>query len=186
MKLKTLYEKLYTKIFSVKFFRMFLKIPGVEKLLEYEVISYLFFGVLTTVVNFVTTALCNRLAGDGYSTLVLFNIGGFAFRWTYAVQAIAWIVSVLFAFITNKLFVFESRAGGAKEIFKELASFFGARVISFLIFEEMLFAVEEKLLTAVISPSAAFWTAKITSGILVIVFNYIASKLVIFKKKNGE
>ena len=42
MKLKILYEKLYEKIFSVSFFRMFLKIPGVEKLLEYEMISYLY------------------------------------------------------------------------------------------------------------------------------------------------
>ena len=73
MKLKEWYEKLYDKVFSIGFFRAFLKIPGLKKLLEYEMISYLFFGVMTTVVNFIVTAFCNWLAGDGYSEKILFN-----------------------------------------------------------------------------------------------------------------
>ena len=186
MKLKALYEKLYDKIFSVKFFRMFLKLPGVEKLLEYEMISYLFFGVMTTVVNFVTTALCNALAGEGYAEKILFRPFGFDFRWTYAVQAIAWIVSVLFSFVANKYWVFDSRSGKASVVGKELASFVGSRIISFLLFEELLFGVMEKLLSGALSASAAFWTAKLASGVIVIVFNYVASKLVIFKKKEGK
>ena len=101
-------------------------------------------------------------------------------------QAIAWIVSVLFSFVANKYWVFDSRSGKASVVGKELLSFIGSRIISFLLFEELLFGVMEKLLSGVISPSAAFWTAKIVSGIIVIVFNYVASKLVIFKKKEEK
>jgi putative flippase GtrA len=158
----------------------------VEKLLEYEMVSYLFFGLMTTVVNFAVTGVCNALAGEGYAEKILFRPFGFDFKWTYAVQAIAWIISVLFAFVTNKLFVFESRSGKASVVGKELLSFIGSRIISFLLFEELLFGVMEKLLSGVLSASAAFWTAKIVSGIIVIIFNYVASKLVIFKKKDKK
>lgn len=183
MKLKDLYEKLYDKVFSVGFFRMFLKIPGVEPLLRYETVSYLFFGVMTTVVNFIATGVCVRLLGEGYSERILCRPFGFAFRWTYAVQAIAWICSVLFAFVTNKCFVFESRSWKMPRVLRELVSFVGSRLLSFLLFEELLFGLIEKLLEKPLSSNAAFWAAKISAGILVIVFNYVTSKLVIFKKK---
>ena len=183
MKLKEWYEKLYDKIFSVRFFRAFLKIPGLEKLLQYEIISYLFFGLMTTVVNFVATAVCNRLAGENYAEKVLFTVFGVAFKWTYAVQAIAWVVSVLFSYVVTKFFVFDSRSRKFAVVLRELTEFIGSRVISFLLFEELLFAVLEKLLDRALSANAAFWIAKCASGLLVIVFNYVASKLVIFKKK---
>ena len=183
MKLKELYEKLYDKIFSIKFFQAFLKIPGLEKLLQYEMVSYLFFGVMTTLVNFAATAVCNLLAGEGYAEKILFSVSGFDFKWTYAVQAIAWTVSVLFSFVANKYWVFDSRSGKSSVVLKELASFIGSRIISFLLFEELLFGVMEKLLTGPLSPNAAFWVAKVASGIIVIIFNYVASKLVIFRKK---
>lgn len=184
MKLKEWYEKLYDKIFSIDFFKAFLKIPGLEKLLQYEVISYLFFGLLTTVVNFTVSFLCNKAGGENYGERVLFRVGAFNFRWTYMVQTVAWIASVLFAFVTNKLFVFESKSKKAKDVFRELTSFFGARIVSFLVFELLLYAVAEEVLRHFVSPNAAYWLAKtIFSGILVIVFNYVASKLVIFRKK---
>lgn len=184
MKLKEIYEKFYTKVFSVPFFKAFLRIPGLEKLLQYEVISYLFFGLLTTVVNFIVYGLMGKLGGADYETRVLFGIGAFDFKYIYAANAVAWFFSVLFAFITNKLFVFESRSFAPKVAVKEIVSFFGARVISFLIFEELLFGVITALLHNV---KAASWIAKAVTGILVIVFNYVASKLVIFRrKKDGE
>ena len=186
MKLRELYEKLYDKVFSIGFFKAFLKIPGLEKLLQYEMISYLFFGVMTTLVNFAATWVCNALAGENYSELVLFHVGDFAFKWVYAVQAIAWVVSVLFSFFANKVLVFESRSREPAVVLKEITSFFGSRIISFLLFEELLFGVMEKLLSHAVSANAAFWIAKIASGIIVIVFNYVASKLVIFKKKEEQ
>lgn len=186
MKLKEWYEKFYDKVFSIGFFKAFLKIPGLKKLLEYEMISYLFFGVMTTVVNFAVTGLCNALAGEDYAEKILFNAFGFDFRWTYAVQAIAWIVSALFSYVVTKFFVFDSRSRKFSVVLRELTEFIGSRIISFLLFEELLFGVMENLLDRIISANAAFWIAKCASGILVIVFNYVASKLVIFRKQKEE
>ena len=183
MKLKSVYENIYAKVFSVPFFKKLLKIPGLEKLLQYEVMSYLVFGVLTTVVNFIVYGVMGKLGGADYETRELFRLGGFAFKYIYAANAVAWIFSVLFSFITNKLFVFESRSFAPSVAVKEIISFFGARIVSFLVFEELLFGVAAALLKNV---SGGTWIAKIVTGVLVIVFNYVASKLVIFKKKNGE
>lgn len=183
MKLKKIYEKIYSAVFSLPLLRRLIKIPLIEKLFQYEVISYLFFGVLTTVVNFAVYGIANAIAGEGYETAVLFEIAGVSFKWIYLANAIAWIAAVLFAYITNKLFVFESRGKSAKTVTRELISFFGARIISFLLFEELLFA----LLTGGLKINS--WLAKIAASILTVIFNYIASKLVIFKnreKQDGE
>lgn len=183
MKLKELYEKLYEKVFSVSFFKAFLKIPGLEKLLQYEIISYLFFGVMTTVVNFVVFGVMGKLGGADYEAKVLFGIGSFDFKYIYFANAVAWFFAVLFSFITNKLFVFESRSFAPSVAVREIISFFGARIVSFLVFEELLFGIVAALLKNV---SGGTWIAKIVTGVLVIVFNYVASKLVIFRKKGGE
>lgn len=189
MKLKVFYENLYNKIFSVKFFRMFLKIPGLEKLLQYETMSYLVFGFLTTVLNLVLfwgeNKLVDALIKDPavtYETLVLFRIGAFGFKWIYLANAIAWIFSVLFSFFTNKLFVFESPSFAAKVVWRELGTFVGSRIISFLLFEELLFGLLEALFSKM-HLAGAIWIAKILVAVLVVVFNYVASKLVIFRKK---
>ena len=177
MKLKELYLKLYNAVFSVPFFKAFLKIPFVEKLLQYEIVSYLVFGVLTTVVNFVVYGLSNLLAGENYETKVLFSVGTFEFLWIYVSQAFAWVAAVIFAYITNKLFVFESTSWKAQVVIKEVVSFFSARILSFILFEELLFI----LLAGVLSING--WIAKIIISVLVIVFNFVASKLVIFRNK---
>lgn len=183
MKLKVSYEKLCNKIFSVPFFKKLLKIPGVEKLLQYEVMSYLIFGVLTTVVNFVVFGTANRLAGKNYESLVLFAIGSFPFKWLYVSNAIAWVCAVTFAYVTNRLFVFESTASGAKAIAKELLSFFGARIISLLLFDELLYAL---LLGIFEKINGGVWIDKILVAVLTVVFNYIAGKFVIFKKRGSD
>lgn len=180
MKLKELYEKLYGKIFSVKPFSLILRIPMAEKLLQYEIVSYLVFGVLTTVVNFVTYMVMGIFAGENYEAKVLFSIGKLDVQLILLMNAVAWIVSVLFAFITNKLFVFESSSWKGSVFFSELFSFIGARVISFLIFEELIFA----LLVNALSIKDIF--AKLIISVFVVIFNYVASKLVIFRKKDDE
>jgi len=58
-------KKLYEKIFSIKFFKMFLDIPVIGKLLSYEMLTYLFFGVMTTVVNLVVFFACDKILGNG-------------------------------------------------------------------------------------------------------------------------
>ncbi len=176
MKLKELYEALYQKVFSVPFFKKILeKLPFLEKVLQYEIISYLVFGVLTTVVNLLAYWLINLTQGPDYDKKVLFTVAGIDFRWIYLANAVAWVVAVLFSFITNKLFVFESRAKDAKTVLWELFSFFGARIVSFLLFEELLFGVLAHFMND--------WLSKILVAVFVIVFNYVMSKLVIFRKK---
>ena len=93
----------------------------------------------------------------------------------YISNIIAWILSVLFAYITNKLFVFESKNKSKTENLKEMVSFFGFRVLS-LVFDMgcMFLLVDILRIGELIS--------KVLSNILVIILNYIFSKLFIFKK----
>lgn len=178
MKLKIFYEKIYDKIFSVPIFKKLLKIPGVEKLLSYEIISYLVFGVLTTVVNFTVYMAVGALVGDGYEEKILFSVGSFDIGWVLLINAIAWVAAVLFSFVTNKLFVFESTSWKGKTVLKEITAFFGARILSFLIFEELIFALLINIL------GIHHLISKLAVSVFVIIFNYVASKLVIFRKKS--
>ncbi len=192
MKLKTLYESLRDKIFSVRFFRFFLKIPGVKKLLEYETVSYLFFGFSTFIVSLFSYWAINKLASTffmppetTYDTWVLFTVGKLNFKWIYIAKALQWILAVAFAFITNKLFVFESRSFAANVFWRELGTFVSARILSFILFEELLFAALELQFRS-FGWKAPDWKANITTAVLVVVFNYVASKLLIFRKKKPE
>ena len=178
MKLKSLYEK----VFSLSFFKKLLDVPVLGKLLSYEILSYLFFGVLTTVVNFVVYGLMNALLrlivpGVDTETHILFTLGRLEFKWIYLANGVAWFLAALFAFIVNKVFVFEAKEKDSKTLAKELASFFGARVLSLILFEELLFAGLSFFMNS--------WIAKIISSVANVVFNYVASKFVIFRKK-GE
>ena len=121
----------------------------------YEVLSYLFFGGCTTLVNILT-----------FWVLRLLKIG------VYASNIVAWIVSVLFAFITNKLFVFESKGNAIKEGI----SFFAFRLLS-LVFDMGIMY----LLIDVFKWNDLL--SKILTNIFVIIINYIFSKLFIFKKR---
>ncbi len=123
-----------------------------------EVLLYLLFGGLTTIVNILTFYIFRKLNVELYIS----NI-------------IAWIISVLFAFITNKLFVFESKNKTKKENIKEITSFFGFRLLS-LVFDmgSMFLLINILKINDLLS--------KIFANILVIILNYIFSKLFIFKK----
>lgn len=127
--------------------------------LNKEVINYLIFGVLTTLVNIITFWLFEDLLAFDYKLAT----------------TIAWVTSVIFAFITNKLFVFESKSTSVLVLLKELASFLFFRILSYFldIFSMILF-IEYLYFNSII--------AKILANILVVIFNYIASKLIIFKK----
>ena len=116
-----------------------------------SILMYLFFGICTTVINIVTYWMF-------YISLDFPNVLSTIF---------SWIISVLFAYITNKLWVFESRSFGKKVLLREIATFFGARFISGIIDLAIMFF-----------PAMV---VKIISNVFVVIFNYIASKLVIFK-----
>ena len=125
-----------------------------------EVINYLIFGALCTVVNFVTYYLFAKI----FSVEEVTSSG------------LSWFFAVLFAYITNKLFVFESKTNTKKEFVKEITSFFLARILSGILCDVGTFA----LMVKVFKINDIF--SKIVTQVMVIVVNYIFSKLFIFKK----
>lgn len=134
------------------------KLSGMIKKYK-EQLTYVIFGVLTTAINIVVyTVSYNRL---GISNVVS-NI-------------IAWILSVLFAYVTNKIWVFESKSTEAKVLIREMLSFFGCRLATgALDIAIMYVAVDRMALDSTLM--------KCASNVLVIIANYIFSKLIIFKK----
>lgn len=145
--------------------------PLFEKCLELfkkykETILYLVFGGLTTLINIVAFWALNKLLAlsmDKDTALMVSN-------------AIAWVVSVLFAFITNKLFVFESKSLHGSLVLKELVLFVGARLFSGALDMGIMY-----LFVSILGFNELL--IKILSNILVIIINYVLSKLIIFKKK---
>lgn len=125
-----------------------------------ELILYVFFGGLTTVVNFVSYAVFAKMLGVDEITSTV----------------IAFVLSVIFAYLTNRKWVFQSRASGWRAIGYEVATFFGGRIFSGLL---------DVLIMYVFVTRLGFYDLliKILSNILVIILNFIISKLIVFRKK---
>lgn len=123
-----------------------------------EIINYGIFGVLTTIVNYVSYIIFTRL----FSVDMLIS------------NLIAWFLSVVFAFITNKLIVFNSKDLSLKVITSEGAKFMMARVFSLLLDMAILFVMADimKMNDLIV---------KIISNVIVIIVNYVLSKFLIFK-----
>ena len=140
-----------------------------------ELIIYGIFGVGTTLVNFLTYKLFNVLLGVEY--YLVSNI-------------IAWFVSVIFAYVTNKLFVFESKSWNVRVVAKEVPSFFAARVFSFLVEEAGLFLLVDIFGMKDFAFEVYGFTisgnmiSKVILAVVVVVMNYFFSKFVIFRKKD--
>ena len=127
---------------------------------HYDVLSYLFFGGLTTLVNYLVYLPC-------YNYL----------RFSASVSnVIAWAAAVAFAFLTNKPFVFKSHDWSAKVVLPELVKFVGCRVGSGLLETAIIFLTVDML-----SWNGIVW--KIITSILVVLLNYVASKLLVFRQK---
>ena len=123
-----------------------------------EVILYIVFGVLTTVVNYVVYFVFRRLFGVHY---LLSN-------------AVAWIVAVAFAYITNKLYVFEKREN--RNVMREFIEFVAGRVGTGIVEMVLLFILVDFMRTNDI-------VAKIIIGVIVVVLNYFISKFFVFNEK---
>lgn len=130
-----------------------------EKINKYkDVIPYLFFGVCTTLVNMLVYWVCAHV----FNLSVLIS------------TVISWVLSVLFAYVTNRKYVFHSEVTSTKGIIKEISSFFSCRVLTgvvdlacMLIFVD-IFNMNDMVM-------------KIVANVIVIILNYVASKLLIFK-----
>ena len=90
---------------------------------------------------------------------------------------ISWVLSVAFAYITNKLWVFESKSFDKKTLTKEIPSFFGARVLTGILDLAIMYIAVDVCK----SPTEILW--KLLSNVIVIILNFVASKMLIFKKK---
>lgn len=128
----------------------------VKKMINKETVLYLIFGILTTLINITSFYFLHKISDN----LIITN-------------SIAWIISVLFAFITNKNIVFKSNGN----IIKEILMFFLARLLS-LLFDNVFMLILTKTIGDML--------AKIITNIFVIIINYILSKIFIFTKKDQK
>lgn len=128
-----------------------------------EVIRYLIVGVLTTVVSLVTYYICVFTFLDPKVALEL-----------QIANIISWICSVAFAYIANRIFVFKSKS---KKLVKEISSFVSSRIITLLLDMGLMF-----LMVTLLNMNDKI--SKIIVQVVVIVLNYVLSKIFVFKKKD--
>ena len=136
---------------------------SIRKLLEkyWDIISYLFFGALTTLVNF----------------LVYFPLYNWLHLTATLSNAIAWIFAVAFAYLTNKPFVFKSHDWSKKTVLPELTKFVGCRIGSGFLETANIWLTVDMLL----------WNGnivKVIVSVLVVLLNYVGSKWLVFVKKD--
>lgn len=135
---------------------------------------YALFGGVTTAVNFISFKLCNVLLGD---------------EWYLVSNVIAWFLSVIAAYIVNKLWVFESKSWQPRQLAYEIGTFFSARLLSLGVEELGLFLLVSIAGLDDITISLAGLTfsgemvAKFLISFFVVAINYFFSKFVIFKRK---
>ena len=125
-----------------------------------ELITYLVFGVLTTVGNYLVYLPCYNLWGLNASVS----------------NVIAWMVAVAFAFVTNKPFVFRSYDWSVKVVVPELSKFVATRIGSGALETAILF-----LSVDLVGMNGNVW--KLLTSVLVVVLNYVGSKLLVFRKQ---
>lgn len=137
-------------------------IEKIKKLIKqyWDILPYLIFGVLTTVVNYLVY-------------LPAYNILGLS---AAVSNVIAWVVAVAFAYLTNKPFVFKSFDWSKETVIPELTKFVSCRVASGVMETGIIFVAVDLL-----GWNAIIW--KLVTSVLVVILNYIFSKLIVFKKK---
>ena len=141
-----------------------------------EIISYLFFGVMTTVVNYIFYILFDKF--------ILSSLDNSILRATVC-NIIAWVFAVAFAYVTNKLWVFESRSWNIKVVLPECGTFVLSRLVTGILDFAILPLLMSWGLDQTIFGITGAW-AKLITSIAVIILNYIFSKFIIFRKKRKE
>lgn len=154
-----------------------------------EIFRYIFFGVLTTVVSFATYYIFRWIFPNADSVpnflKWIFNLTAvFSVESNTALPVIlSWICSVTFAYITNRKWVFESKARGFGKIAAECASFYGARVLTLFVDIVIMYLMVD---LPGISNALYEFFAKAVSSVFVLVLNYVFSKLFVFRKKSQK
>ena len=145
---------IFDRIMDWKLFRPLRPFYSAHK----EVLLYLFFGGLTTLVSILTFA---------FFTVAL----GIDVLWS---NVLSWILAVSFAYVTNRTWVFASGADTRAGVVREIASFFGGRVATLLMEEALLYVFITRL-------GLPAMPVKIAAQAAVIAANYVISKLFVFK-----
>ncbi|MBD5134073.1 MAG: GtrA family protein [Clostridiales bacterium] len=127
-----------------------------------ELVSYLFWGVMTTAVN--------------YAAYTLLTEGIHVYYLTSTV--IAWAISVLFAYFVNKLFVFQSRDWAWRVALRELWQMVAARLFSLGLEMAIMWLFVDMMY-------CNHLVVKLAANVVVVIVNYVLSKFIIFKKKAG-
>lgn len=123
-----------------------------------ELLLYLFFGGLSFIVSIATYALFN--VGMNINELIA--------------NVLSWIITVMFAFLTNRVWVFQSTTNGVAEFVKQMLVFYSGRVIT-LVVEEVI------LLVFITWLGFNSMLIKVIAQVIVILLNYVISKLVVFR-----
>ena len=131
-----------------------------------SVILYIIFGGLTTVVDWSVSFLLYYFWGDAIDATPILLHGA---------NVIAWVAAVTFAYVTNRIWVFESKRKGFLPILGEIAAFAGGRVATLLLQEAIMFVFCTWL-------GLNEYLFKIIAAVLVIILNYFISKLLVFRK----
>lgn len=136
-------------------------LPKIKELLKKyrSELVYLVFGVLTTLVNYLVYIPCLHYLKSASIS-----------------NSIAWVFAVIFAYLTNKPFVFESHDWSLKVVAPEFVKFIGTRVASWLVETGILFLTVDTLRW-----NGLIW--KLVTSVLVVILNYVGSKLLVFRKK---
>lgn len=128
-----------------------------------SIAAYIFFGGCTTCVNIVSYYVCSTWLG-------VTNVPS-----TIA----AWVIAVLFAMVTNKLYVFGSKSFTLRVILWELATFYLCRIFTGVLDVAVMYVAVD-----LCNSQPMAW--KVLSNILVIIINYVCSKLIIFKDRQRK
>lgn len=133
-------------------------------LISYEMITYIFFGVGTSVLD-----------------LVIFSALNFSGMDSLIANLISSVCAIIFAYVTNKIWVFESKTHGFSEALREFLRFASARVVT-LVMSEFIILISQLMFG---NDKAANQIAKLIAMVLTVIFNYIFSKLFIFNNRKG-
>ena len=153
------------RTFLLKHFKNKYIRKAIEVLVNYEMISYVFFGVGTSVVDFVIFSILNFY---GMNSLI--------------VNLVSSSCAILFAYVTNKIWVFESKTNTFQESVREFLKFIYARMAT-LVMSEIIIFISQLIYG---NDKVANQIAKIIGMVLTIIFNYIFSKLFIFNRKGTK
>ena len=155
-----------------------------------EIIMYIIFGVLTTLVNWVVyTVLIKIFGGAAESETVMFALFGkditMKILYIFIANFVAWVAGVVFAFVTNKIWVFESKSWRFGLVMKELWLFVAARLLTGVL---EWFGVPALVAAGLDQPLFGIdgFLAKVIVSVIVVILNYVFSKLIIFRKKKDQ